>query len=102
MLQQLVRRVQRVRRVLLRPPNRKKLPRFFVRWSNGELQIKKHSTIGSAVPFLSLLDILKGWLQLPHPNWDIYLNEQKVEPYNIILDYQFQGIPSVELRAHVK
>ena len=64
-----------------------------------ELDIRKHSTVGSAVPFLSLLDLLYGWLSLPHAHWELYFNDQKVEPYNIILDYSFTGVPELELRS---
>ena len=64
-----------------------------------EMNIRKHSTVGSAVPFLNLRNMIQGWLQLPAANWEIYLNEERAEPYSIILDYSFQGVPLIELRS---
>ncbi|MEC7986515.1 MAG: hypothetical protein VX278_15220, partial [Myxococcota bacterium] len=64
-----------------------------------EMNIRKHSTVGSAVPFLNLQNMIQGWLQLPAANWEIYLNEERAEPYSILLDYSFQGVPLIELRS---
>jgi len=60
-------------------------------------QLKTQTVIGSAVPFMSLLDIFGNWFGLPKKEWTIYIDGQETGYYNILSDFTQENTPTIKL-----
>ena len=63
-----------------------------------EKNIKTVTSIGSAIPMLSLLDYLVSWLQLSNEGWSLFVDEVKADYYDILEDFPQQSIHTLTLR----
>lgn len=55
--------------------------------------------VATAVPAVSLVDHIAGWLELPAGGWTLVLDGRELSPHEILADHlSAKGVPVIEVR----
>ena len=59
--------------------------------------IKLVTSVGVALPMLSIIDHLVCWLKLPRTQWKVSVNGHEADYYDILMDFPLNAINSIQL-----
>ncbi|MEC7983850.1 MAG: hypothetical protein VX278_01720 [Myxococcota bacterium] len=61
--------------------------------------IKLVTSVGVALPMLSIIDHLVCWLKLPRAQWKVSVNGQEADYYDILVDFPMQALNTIQLHG---
>ena len=61
--------------------------------------IKLVTSVGVALPMLSIIDHLVCWLKLPRAQWKVSVNGQEADYYDILVDFPMQALNTIQLHS---